>query len=178
MEVWKGVKGFECSYLISNLGRVKSLPKQIKMPYGGFKMTKERIMKPQINQYGYHYVSFWDNGKRKNIQIHRVVAFAFIPNPENKPQVNHINGIKINNGPENLEWCTAQENSNHAVSTGLAASGSRIAQSKLNINQVEEIKLKYSNGDVTYFDLAEQYNVSFSIIGQIVRNEIWQNKVI
>jgi hypothetical protein len=164
-EIWVPVKGFEERYSISNQARIKSL---IKKPI---------IMKPPVNQYGYEYVSLWKNGKRKNIQIHRLVAIAFLDNPENKPMVNHIDGNKRNNHVSNLEWCTRQENTDHAVKFGLMARGERIAQSKLKSFQVKEIIEKYKSGSVTYFELAKQYNVSFSLIGQIVRGKIWNNAV-
>ncbi len=101
-EVWKPIKGFE-SYQVSNKGRVKSLPNAT--------YKRISILKPD-NHIGYRYVMLPDRKKRL---IHRLVATAFIPNPENKPYVNHKNGIRSDNRVCNLEWVTAQENSKHAV---------------------------------------------------------------
>lgn len=104
-EIWKDVKGYEGLYQVSNLGRVKSLD------YDGSK--KERIMSP-YNVHGYSRVRLFNDKKRVSTSVHRLVAGAFISNPENKPFVNHIDGNKSNNKIENLEWCNNSENLIHA----------------------------------------------------------------
>ena len=102
MEEWREVKGYEGIYQISSLGRIRN-------SYG-------RILKPETSRNGYKRITLWD---RKKYQIHRLVAIAFIPNPENKETVNHKNGIKTDNSVENLEWNTRSENSKHAYAIGL-----------------------------------------------------------
>lgn len=114
IEVWKDVVGYEGLYQVSNLGNVKSL-KRIK---SNNQPTKEKVMKKYIGK-GYYRVALYLDGKMKNKSVSRLVAQAFIPNPENKPCINHINGIKNNNQLYNLEWCTILENSQHAYNTGL-----------------------------------------------------------
>lgn len=109
-EVWKDIKGYEGLYQISNQGRVKSVKKDL-------------IMSPCIRQHGYLAVQLFGRGghpKRgfKTFSIHRLVAEAFIPNPESKTEVNHINEDKTDNRVENLEWATRVENCNHGTLRG------------------------------------------------------------
>lgn len=111
MEVWKDIKGYEGKYQISNYGRVKSLPK--KMGNGIGYITDEKILKNCKNHYGYSIVNLCENCTPIFKQVHRLVAETFIQNPDNKPQVNHINGNKQDNRAENLEWCTNGENQAH-----------------------------------------------------------------
>lgn len=107
MEIWKDVKGYEGLYQVSNHGRVKSLN------YNHTK--KEKVLVPLKHQNGYLFVNI--NGKQQS--IHRLIAKTFIPNQKNKNQVNHIDGNKENNRIDNLEWCTAKENTRHAYKNGL-----------------------------------------------------------
>lgn len=112
MEVWKDVLGYEGRYQVSDLGNVKSL---------NYKRTgQEKLLKPVPTANGYFGVNLRGVASCKKLaNIHRLVGEAFVPNPHNKPQINHINGNKGDNRAENLEWCTASENQNHSVATGL-----------------------------------------------------------
>lgn len=105
--MWKKIyyNNIETNYSISDIGEVRN-------DITGY------ILKPAIQQ-GYAHVTIYINKKGKRVKIHRLVANAFIPNPDNKPYVNHIDGIRSNNRVENLEWVTASENTQHAVDTGL-----------------------------------------------------------
>jgi len=112
MEKWKSIKGFEGIYEVSSLGRVRSLDRKI--PYkDGFKQAKGKLMKLTKNRLGYMVVTLQKDRKRYFSIVHRLVAKAFIPNPENKREVNHIDSIKDNNNVNNLEWSTRKENMDH-----------------------------------------------------------------
>lgn len=111
-EIWKDILGYEGYYKISSLGRVKSVPRVITLTNGHKKSIQERICKPHLNINGYEIVVLSKNGILKNKSVSRLVGFAFIPNPENKPCIDHINGNRRDNRVENLRWCTRKENDN------------------------------------------------------------------
>lgn len=125
-EDWKPVKGYEGLYEVSNLGRVRSLDRIIHTNNRFNKMIKNvkgRIIKPSLNsKTGYLQIILHKSKKNKLFLVHRLVAESFIPNPKNKPQVNHINGIKTENFVNNLEWCTGSENVKHSFKIGLSHS--------------------------------------------------------
>ncbi len=107
-EEWKPIKGYEGLYEVSNTGKIKS-----------FYFGKTRILSPRKNPLGYLHLVLYKDKVKKDLRVHRLVASAFIPNPNNKPEVNHIDGDKENNNVDNLEWATRKENINHSIKTGL-----------------------------------------------------------
>lgn len=113
-EIWENIKGYEALYAVSNFGRVKTwtkiTPRNIKILEG--------IKSQEIQGIGYRHVHLCKNGKRENFLTHRLVAVHFIPNPENKPEVNHIDSDPSNNHVDNLEWVTASENMKHHYKSG------------------------------------------------------------
>lgn len=112
-EIYKPIKDYEGLYEVSNLGNVKSLSK-----IRGRALTGERLLKSHIVN-GYVMVTLCKDSKPFNASVHRLIAEAFIPNPENKETINHIDGNKQNNSIDNLEWATQRENNIHAYRTGL-----------------------------------------------------------
>lgn len=113
-EIWKSISGYEGVYEISNLGRVKSLDRTVtEKTTGKQKTLKGRILKHSIGPYGYPVVNLCKNGGGKTFAVHRLLALAFIPNPENKPHIDHINRDTTDYRIENLHWVTPKENINN-----------------------------------------------------------------
>lgn len=110
IEIWRNIIGYEGTYLISNFGNIKSLPR---------KNTKGKVLNPSKNNRGYLRVTLSVEGKTRYDSVHRLVAETFIPNPKKLPEVNHLDGNKLNNNVENLEWVTKGQNQIHAYKTGL-----------------------------------------------------------
>lgn len=124
-EMWKDVPGYEGLYQVSNLGRVKSLPRMVHVRNGNA-MRPERIIRGGTFSNDYKFVCLRKDGVNQNHSIHRLVARAFLLNPENLPEVNHIDGNKQNNRVENLEWCDRKRNLQHAIEIGLIESQCKI----------------------------------------------------
>lgn len=113
-EIWKDISNYERVYQVSNFGRIKSLERKVNSRHKQ-RTVKEKILRVKYNKFGYKTVCLSSELQKREFFIHRLVAYAFIPNPENKPQIDHINGIKSDNRVENLRWVTAKENSNNPV---------------------------------------------------------------
>lgn len=149
-EIWKDIKGYEGIYQVSNLGRIKSLERNIKTKrYNKNGLTiKEKILKPVNNSWGYQVVVLFKNSNRNPQFIHRIVCNNFIENPLNKPEVNHIDGNKKNNNVNNLEWCTSHENGIHAWKIGLLDDFCR-KKCKENLQKaIEKNKIKVNQYDL------------------------------
>lgn len=157
-ETWKDVKDYEGLYQISNKGRVKSL-----------RWAGGKVLKFGNSGFGYFFVNLSKNNKCRNFFVHTLVARAFIPNPENKPEVNHIDGNKKNNCVENLEWVTESENHLHAYKTGLR----KRSNSKLSDEDVRFIRehYKFRNSEYNTYSLARMFQVCPVTILNIVHNK-------
>ena len=122
MEEWRPLVGYEGLYEISSLGRIRGLERKCDaLFYGnpGKRYVPPKLLSQTYDKDGYLHIRLSKNGKRETYSVHRLVAKTFLQNPDNKPQVNHINGHKDDNRIENLEWCTASENVLHGYRTGL-----------------------------------------------------------
>ena len=166
-EIWKDIKEYEGLYQVSNLGRVKSLPK-----IQGRTLNKEIILKPRKKN-GYYQRALSKNKISKRFLVSRLVAIAFIPNPKNKQTVNHIDGNKLNNNIKNLEWNTRSENTLHAFRIGLHSipNGEKNNQHKLNEKQVRFIRKRI----FTIPELSKIFNVSRGCIEKIIYRGSWKH---
>lgn len=133
-EMWKDIKGYEGLYQVSNTGKIRSLGRTVEIiDKNGRKVTRvypSKILRYARDKRGYCRTSLTLNGKSTTLIVHRIVAQTFIPNLDNKPQVNHIDGNKENNNVKNLEWCTAKENTKKAFEIGLKKKGKDVHNSK------------------------------------------------
>lgn len=170
-EEWKDIEGFDGFYKISNFGRVKSV--------GGSSKRKEKIRSLSLTRDGYEKVRLVHNGKDRTMRVHRLVAEAFIPNPDGKDTVNHIDGNKQNNVVSNLEWANRSEQMFHAYDLGLKTSrmGSDNSNAKLTPEEVKEIRKLYVpySREFGTVALANKYGVTDRVIGLIVKNKAYKN---
>ena len=156
--MWKQIDGFQ-NYEINDKGEVRNI-------------QSGKILKPWIGVGGYVYINPTNgHGKPMPKRLHRLVAKAFVPNPYNKPQVNHKDGDKTNNCADNLEWVTNQENRNHAVKLGLQIHGERCPWSKLTQSDVDYIR---KHPEEKSSALAKKYKLSLNYINAIKRYKTWK----
>ena len=132
-------------------------------------------LKQKITNAGYKQFTMYHNGLKKYLTIHRIVAELYIANPENKSQVNHINGIKTDNRVDNLEWNTHKENIEHSLKNNLQKRGSDLYNAKLKEKDVEYIRKYYKPRDKTFSGVAlsKKFKVSPQLISHIIKYKAW-----
>lgn len=166
-EIWKSLKNIvECGdyYEISNLGRLKSTGQ------------RKTILKLHKNEKGYFRVKLYCKGKTKTYRLHRLVALAFVDNPEEKPEVNHKDGDKENNYATNLEWSTRKENVVHSFDNGLNKTrGEGNHHAKINEDKVRDIRRMYDSKKYTQLELSKLFGISRPNVSSIVRRESWKH---
>ena len=163
MEIWKDIEGC-VGYQVSNFGRVKSLKR------GG-----ERIMSLTPNHSGYLQVGLSCNNKVKKCRVHRLVAQAFIPNSLNKPQINHIDGDKLNNRADNLEWATASENIRHALATGLKKIPQCEDRPEAKLTNEQVLYIRENPDGLTGRQLAKKLEVTDSVVRYAQLGKTYKN---
>ena len=170
MEIWKDIEETEGLYQVSNLGRFKRLERD---------RFSEMILKLGKYSNGYYQFSVVIKRKRITAIAHRIVAKYFIPNPENKSQVNHKNGIKTDNRVENLEWVSHSENMKHSFrvlkNKPYDKTCEKNPNSKLKKEDVLEIRNLYKNNIITQSEISKKYNINAPAIWKIVNNRTWKN---
>ena len=169
-EEWRNIEGYDGDYQISYLGRVRS-----------YKTGEWVILKIYTDDTGYKFVRLSKNDKSHKFLVHVLVARAFIPNPENKPEVNHKLGNKSDNRVESLEWVTRSENLRHAFLTGLMRfkSGAQNGNARLTEEQVRYIRANFNlqSKEFGAAALAREFNVDRKTIFKVVRHETYKNVV-
>lgn len=170
-EEWRDIEGYEGLYQISNYGKVKSFKHRVHGSEGV-------ILKPHIYTTKYSIYRLSDsNNDIKRITAHKLVAKAFIPNPKKYQEVNHKNGIKIDNRVDNLEWCTHQQNMVHAF-TELYPNirqGSRNSRATITDDDALQIYKLAMKNERSYADIGKEYGVSKSIVGNIKAGKTWSH---
>lgn len=171
MEIWKDVVGYEGLYQVSNMGRIKSFH---------YDRVNGRVLKPGWAGCGYLKVGLWQDGKRKCMLVHRLVAIAFLgPPPSPDHEANHKNGDKTDNHVENLEWITHSGNTQHAYrilgAKPRRPSGEANGNAKLTDGKVRRIRKLYATGKWTQAELGKMFGVSDVTISYIVNRKIWKH---
>lgn len=182
-EIWKAIPGYEGIYEVSNLGNVRSLDRSVEFIRIGKEASMNKrgkdIIKPYDNKEGYMSISLTNHeGKRRTEKVHRLIAIAFInnPDPATKTQVNHIDGNSMNNSIENLEWVSPSENSRDA---GKRRRGVPRQRGNLNLEKARYIREVHvpRHPEFGTSALAREFGVSNRAITKILANETWREKV-
>lgn len=168
------IQGYEGLYSVTSDGRIWSHPKGTN--------TKNGRWLSLDNSGRYPVVGLTKDGSTKRHSVHRLVAQAYVSNPNNLPQVNHINGNRADNRAENLEWVTSSENRIHAWNTGLqvatedhktSARKAGYGRRLFSMEQAEDIRSAYASGRMNQYELADYYNTSQAVINGIVLNKTY-----
>lgn len=175
IEIWNRLNGlvdFGDYYEISNFGNIRSIDRTIDK-----RSLKGKILKQREDKDGYLMINLNLGGKKKTYKIHRLVAISFLQNLENKPEVNHKDGIKTNNNIDNLEWSTSKENIDHAYENSLIyiPKGEEKFNSKLKEKDVVKMRKMYVSGNYTYKELGKIFNTSEENAWKIIKNQRWKH---
>lgn len=177
-EEWRDIPGWEGRYSASSLGRIKSLPKKVTLFHGGLYHTLEKIIK-QRKSNGYLFVALFDGKRRLDIQVHIIIGRTFIENKENKPFINHKNGIKDDNRVDQIEWCTAAENNQHAYDTGLAK-GAMFGRKGLMSPSSKKVQCLFTGSIYCYKEAAKWLGISNTSFSDMMKGRYnnWTNFII
>lgn len=167
-EIWRDIPNYENSYQVSNLGKVRSKTRKIKNngTYGGLCTYRSKMLKQHIDRSGYYFVSLRLNGTEKPIRVHKIVASVFLENKNNYKEINHIDGNKLNNKVNNLEFCTHQHNMQEAWRLNLISKSRKFG------------KEHFASKPILQYDLNGKFLKEWECIRQIERElKIWNQNI-
>lgn len=160
-EIWEDISVLKDRYRVSSLGRILNL-------------KSNKIVKGSLCTGGYLQLDVVINGERNLLAIHRLVGIAFIPNPDNLPEVNHKKGIKIDNRASQLEWSTSSDNVKHAYDTGLKTNRGTNNPSNI-LTEIQVLEIRTIGGNLPLRVTGEIYGISKSHVGHILSRKIWKH---
>lgn len=171
------ILGFDYEYIVQKDGTIISHARY---------HNKNMIMKQHSSKDGYKNIGLILNGKTSDHRVHRIVASAFVPNPDNKPFINHKDGNKSNNNYDNLEWCTQKENVKHSINVlkkwsssekqSLAAQKLGIQRRKLSIEEAREIRRLYAEENISCLKLSKMFGLSKPCVLRIIHYESYKEE--
>lgn len=170
-EIWVDIEGYEGCYMVSSLGRIKSLEREVSCSDGSVRTLSERIMSAWSGTTSlYGRIRLYKDGTGTKFTIHRLVARHFLPDWNPDLEVNHLDGNRSNNAAVNLEMCTHSRNMEHAIAHNLKLDyGEKSANAKLTNSEAEDIRVRYHTGNVTQDMLAVEYGVCRQTVSAIIR---------
>lgn len=168
METWRPVVGHEGFYEVSNLGRIRSLERLVRCMGGHLRTQRESVLRPRIDCYGYARVDLRDDGKRRTVGVHRIVAEAFLGAPPFAGAVvNHLDFDQTNNAAANLEWTTPAGNTRHSLAAGRMSGAGR----KLTGHAVDEMRRRHLGGE-TIRALASEFGICYGYARRVVGGQV------
>jgi len=175
-ELWKDIAGYETLYQVSDLGNVRSLDRMVKHNVANSvqALYKQRILKPgKVNDYLRVVLS--KEGKTTSYSVHRLVATSFLPNPENKPEVDHEDTDKSNNAVDNLRWATKKEHAKYNIEQGVTIRGENHGLSKFSNADAECIVKRLLNTSDSHSVISADYPISKATISSINTGRTWKH---
>lgn len=174
-EIWKDVIGYEGWYQVSSLGNVRSLPRMVRGRFNNSMRKPGKTLGIHPNSKGYATVSLGHGrGNSKSIKLHRLVLTHFKSNPHNYPEINHIDGNKLNNRVENLEWCNRKQNIAHAVKNELMYTR-RGSECSRKLTEAQAQFIKDNRGIIPKRELMERFNIKYATVTSIQCGYSWKH---
>lgn len=167
---WQPVRGYEGLYEVSNYGQIRGIDRIETLKDGRKRFRHGKQLATMTKRHGYQAVNLYSHGAMKTVLVHRLVAQVFVPNPDGKPEVNHINGDKSDNRASNLEWVTSAENIRHAYEIGLKKADHH---GRLSNQQIRDIRASHEKQK----EIAKRHRISRTLVGLIKQRKIYKEVI-